>query len=106
MFPGCPVPLVHPAEDAAYVHGQDGFGDTGYAPAARAAETEHAALAILRLARERARLAAAGRPPPLLDGQIAATAATRNLILVTRNTRDFGCVDGLSLENWFVAGKE
>ncbi|MFH1600987.1 MAG: nucleoside hydrolase [Pseudomonadota bacterium] len=52
VFPGCPVPLVHPAEDAAYVHGQDGFGDTGYAPAARAAETEHAALAILRLARE------------------------------------------------------
>ena len=52
VFPGCPVPLVHPAEDAAYVHGQDGFGDTGYSPASRAAETEHAALAILRLARE------------------------------------------------------
>lgn len=52
VFPGCPVPLVHPAEDAAYVHGQDGFGDTGYTPASRAAETEHAALAILRLARE------------------------------------------------------
>ena len=54
VFPGCPVPLVHPAEDAAYVHGQDGFGDTGYTPAARAAETEHGALAILRLAREHA----------------------------------------------------
>jgi purine nucleosidase len=48
------VPLVHPAEDAAYVHGQDGFGDTGYAPAARKAESEHAALAIVRLAREHA----------------------------------------------------
>lgn len=52
VFPGCPVPLVHPADDAAYVHGQDGFGDTGYTPATKAAETEHAALAILRLARE------------------------------------------------------
>lgn len=54
VYAGCPVPLVHPAEDAAYVHGQDGFGDTGYAPAARAAEDEHAALAIIRLAREHA----------------------------------------------------
>lgn len=52
VHPGCPVPLVHPAEDAAYVHGQDGFGDTGYAPATRVADDEHAALAILRLARE------------------------------------------------------
>lgn len=51
---GCPVPLVHAADDAAYVHGQDGFGDTGYAPSARQAEDEHAALAIIRLAREHA----------------------------------------------------
>lgn len=58
------------------------------------------------LAGERARLAAIGRPPPLLDAQIAATAATRNLTLVTRNTRDFECFDGLSLENWFEAGSE
>jgi purine nucleosidase len=49
---GCPVPLVFPAEDAAFVHGNDGFGDIGYEPAARAAEAEHAALAIVRLARE------------------------------------------------------
>ena len=49
---GCPVPLVHPAEDAAFVHGNDGFGDIGYAPATRAADAEHAALAIGRLARE------------------------------------------------------
>lgn len=54
VYAGCPVPLVHAAEDAAYVHGQDGFGDTGYAPAARQAESEHAALAIARLAREHA----------------------------------------------------
>jgi purine nucleosidase len=54
VYPGCPVPLVHPAEDAAYVHGQDGFGDTGYTPAGRLPESEHAALAIIRLAREHA----------------------------------------------------
>jgi purine nucleosidase len=49
VFPGCEGPLLHAADDAAYVHGRDGFGDTGYAPAARSAEREHAALAILRL---------------------------------------------------------
>lgn len=54
VFAGCESPLLHPARDAAYVHGQDGFGDTGYAPAARQAEDEHAALAILRLSHEHA----------------------------------------------------
>ena len=49
VFPGCTAPLLHAAPDAAYVHGQDGFGDTGYTPSPRGAETEHAALAILRL---------------------------------------------------------
>ena len=49
VFVGAAEPLLHPARDAAYVHGRDGFGDTGYAPAARRAEAEHAALAILRL---------------------------------------------------------
>ncbi|MBK9669982.1 MAG: nucleoside hydrolase [Thermomonas sp.] len=49
VFAGAADPLLHPAEDAAFVHGRDGFGDTGHAPAARAAESEHAALAILRL---------------------------------------------------------
>lgn len=50
VFAGCPEPLLHPARDAAYVHGRDGFGDTGHAAAAREPEPEHAALAILRLA--------------------------------------------------------
>lgn len=49
VFAGAAAPLLHPARDAGYVHGRDGFGDVGYAPAARAAEGEHAALAILRL---------------------------------------------------------
>ena len=51
VYAGCPVPLVHAAEDAAYVHGQDGFGDTGYTPAQRGPEAEHAALAIIRFAK-------------------------------------------------------
>jgi purine nucleosidase len=49
VFAGAEAPLLHAAPDAAYVHGQDGFGDTGYASATRGAEAEHAALAILRL---------------------------------------------------------
>ncbi|MEL1266044.1 nucleoside hydrolase [Pseudoxanthomonas putridarboris] len=54
VFAGTPEPLLHPAPDAGYVHGQDGFGDIGYPPPARSAETEHAALAILRLSHEHA----------------------------------------------------
>ena len=46
---GCDAPLLHPAPDASYVHGRDGFGDIGYAPAAKQAEPEHAALAMIRL---------------------------------------------------------
>ena len=49
VFAGCDAPLLHAAPDAAYVHGQDGFGDTGYEPSRRSADAEHAALAILRL---------------------------------------------------------
>jgi len=54
VFAGCPVPLVLPADDAAFVHGADGFGDTGYTRSSRSAHAEHAALAILRLADEHA----------------------------------------------------
>lgn len=46
---GCDAPLLHPAPDASYVHGRDGFGDIGYPPAAKQAEPEHAALAMIRL---------------------------------------------------------
>ena len=54
VFAGCAAPLLHPARDAAYVHGRDGFGDINYAAARRKAQTEHAALAILRLSHEHA----------------------------------------------------
>ena len=52
VYAGCATPLVHAAADAADVHGSDGFGDTGYTPSAREAESEHAALAILRASHE------------------------------------------------------
>jgi len=54
VFAGCATPLVRAAEDAAFVHGLDGFGDTGYTPSARSVEREHAAQAILRLSHEHA----------------------------------------------------
>jgi purine nucleosidase len=54
VFAGCPAPLILPAADAGFVHGADGFGDTGYLPATRLAADEHAAAAIVRLAREHA----------------------------------------------------
>jgi tRNA(fMet)-specific endonuclease VapC len=52
-------------------------------------------------ARERARLAAAGRTAPFVDGQIAAIAHVNGLVLVTRNTSDFRHFSGLKLQNWF-----
>lgn len=52
VFAGAKVPLVTAHEGAEHVHGQDGFGDTGYVPATRQVEDEHAALAMLRLSRE------------------------------------------------------
>lgn len=54
VYPGAAVPLVATPEDAAHVHGRDGFGGVGYTAAVRRAESEHAALAMLRHSRERA----------------------------------------------------
>lgn len=51
-------------------------------------------------ARERARLAARGKVPPFVDGQIAAIAAVNELVLVTRNVRDFAGFTGLEIESW------
>jgi len=54
VFAGCPSPLVRaPEEDAAFVHGEDGFGDVGFPEPKHVAEGEHAALALIRLTRER-----------------------------------------------------
>lgn len=54
VFPGCAEPLLHPADDAAFVHGRDGFGDASLSPPVRGAADEHAVQAILRLSREHA----------------------------------------------------
>ena len=50
---------------------------------------------------ERARLLQVGKTPSFPDGQIAAVAATNDLILVTRNVDDFANFDSLRIENWF-----
>jgi purine nucleosidase len=49
VFAGCPTPLIGNSDDAAFVHGADGFGDTGYTSSPRRAEDEPAAQALLRL---------------------------------------------------------
>ena len=50
---------------------------------------------------ERARLEAIGRPPPYVDGQIAAIARANDLVLVTLNTRDFTLFRNLEVEDWW-----
>jgi tRNA(fMet)-specific endonuclease VapC len=50
----------------------------------------------------RARLASAGTPIGVCDLLIAAIALANNLTLVTHNTREFGRVDGLQVEDWEV----
>jgi purine nucleosidase len=54
VFAGCATALVRaPEEDAAFVHGQDGFGDIGFSEPVAPLADEPAALALLRLTRER-----------------------------------------------------
>lgn len=48
----------------------------------------------------RVHLAQKGQPIGAYDLQIAAQAVTRNLRLVTNNTREFSRVPGLRVENW------
>ena len=51
-------------------------------------------------ATERARLAALGKTPTFVDGQIAAIAYVNDLTLVTENRADFADFDGLQVEDW------
>lgn len=51
-------------------------------------------------ARERVRLEPAGKVTPFIDGQIAAIATTRNLILVTSNRRHFAEFRDLEIVDW------
>lgn len=62
---------------------------------------EHAASVFSDI---KSRLERIGKPAPLMDMQIAATAIANNAILVTRNIEDFDgiCeVGSLMVENWF-----
>ena len=52
-------------------------------------------------AAERARLELAGRILAFVDGQIAAVAKVRGLILVTRNVSDYADFQGLHIEDWW-----
>jgi tRNA(fMet)-specific endonuclease VapC len=51
-------------------------------------------------ASERARLVAAGKTPPFVDGQIAAIALVNELTLVTANKVDFDLFRGLRVQRW------
>jgi tRNA(fMet)-specific endonuclease VapC len=55
-------------------------------------------------AAERARLVAAGRTPPAVDGEIASIAATLNCVLVTANVADFASYRGLEVADWRSKG--
>ncbi len=50
---------------------------------------------------ERARLEREGISTSFVDGQIAAIAATNQLVLVTRNVEHYAMFSGLKFENWF-----
>lgn len=50
--------------------------------------------------RIRAALETAGTPIGPYDMQIAAIASVHNLIMVTHNTREFGRIAGLQIEDW------
>ncbi|HVH32140.1 MAG TPA: nucleoside hydrolase [bacterium] len=52
VFAGATRHLVGEGTHARHVHGDDGLGDAGFRPSTRPLEDEHAALALIRLARE------------------------------------------------------
>jgi tRNA(fMet)-specific endonuclease VapC len=52
------------------------------------------------LAEERIRLEKAGRRTAVVDGQIAAVAATNGIPVVSANLADFSVFRGLAVQNW------
>ena len=57
------------------------------------------------LADERVRLEKAGKHAAVVDGQIAAVAATNAIPVVTANTADFWVFKGLAVHNWMSGGR-
>jgi tRNA(fMet)-specific endonuclease VapC len=51
-------------------------------------------------ASERARLTNTGKTPPFADGQIAATAKSYDLILVTINRADYAIFQDIQIQDW------
>ena len=57
------------------------------------------------LAEERVRLERAGRQTPVVDGQIAAVAATNGIPVVTGNVADFAIFKGVAVQNWISSAR-
>jgi tRNA(fMet)-specific endonuclease VapC len=57
------------------------------------------------LADERIRLEKVGKRAAVIDGQIAAVAATNGIPVVTANVADFSVFRGLALQNWITNGR-
>jgi tRNA(fMet)-specific endonuclease VapC len=57
------------------------------------------------LAEERIRLEKAGKQTPVVDGQIAAVAATNGIPVVTANLPDFAQFKGLAVQNWLSSAR-
>ncbi len=57
------------------------------------------------LAHERVRLEKAGKQTSVVDGQIAAVAATNGISVVTANVADFSIFRGLAVHNWMSHGR-
>lgn len=52
VYRGAITALVQPGENASFVHGEDGLGDVNLPQSERIVEEEHAALGLIRLAKE------------------------------------------------------
>ena len=57
------------------------------------------------LADERVRLDKVGKQTAVVDGQIAAVAATNGIPMVTANLADFSIFKGLAVQNWLSSGR-
>jgi purine nucleosidase len=52
VYAGAASALVEPCENASFFHGNDGLGDSGLTNSSRKVKDEHAALALVRMAKE------------------------------------------------------
>lgn len=92
---GCHTYLIRAQSTAALVHGYemlqallDRYAVSQVVPFDHAAEQIHQQLTAQRI-----RIGS-------MDLRIGSIALARNLILTTRNSRDFGRIPGLVIENW------